>query len=513
MTEDLRRFFLCTWTRTWVGVAAAYAGCFPGMPADPEGGPPTVLAIRPSTEVALGDTVVITLSRAVIPENADWSADVLLDGGRSAPHRTTLDGDGREIQLVPLGRWPAGERLIVRLQPGLIDASGRPLVLPEEGELAFATRGEEALSPTLVLRSPLPGRDAPLNLSTITLVSSPPLLGIVRRLFLVSTEQVVPLVVERISAEGAILGRLPTYHGACDPLCPGTTYRVELEESSGAGVADGPRGEVRTSTSPDRVPPVVVGARARVEGGVPGAELEASEPVLLTGVVYEGGVPRPLDLPLYASRIVVAEADGAPDTEYEFRFEGEDLAGNTLSPVSVSIRTPPRVELVISEVVPTPMHDWNDTDGSGEPLDGHPGYGAVTDTDEWVEIVNLSHAPVDLESSGLSLVVWDGSPAETPLEGAPALRFGDGGSASSWWPGEALVVRLRGSIAQRAFALELKSGTRVLDRVVVGEAPDAIARRGTPPDVQHESLARDAAGIFRWCVPSPGDPTPPRDCL
>jgi hypothetical protein len=51
-------------------------------------------------------------------------------------------------------------------------------------------------------------------------------------------------------------------------------------------------------------------------------------------------------------------------------------------------------------------------------------------------------------------------------------------------------------------------GAQLVDRIVIGAAADARHPGGRPPDLKHEALARGLDGRWRWCAPTPGDPTP-----
>ncbi|CAN0479583.1 unnamed protein product, partial [Laminaria digitata] len=122
------------------------------------------------------------------------------------------------------------------------------------------------------------------------------------------------------------------------------------------------------------------------------------------------------------------------------------------------------------------------------------GLGAVNDNDEWVELVNLSERAVDLLQAGLELRALDGSPSVTPVDAAPALYFGAGGSVRSWKPGEALVVRPRGSLSQRELRLELYGSGALLDTLQIGGVGEADHPGGGLLDTVHEAIARDQHG-------------------
>ncbi len=199
-------------------------------------------------------------------------------------------------------------------------------------------------------------------------------------------------------------------------------------------------------------------------------------------------------------------------TAYTLHFEVEDLARNRAPPIEVPLVTPPAIAVAITEIVASPLRDWNDSEGGAVPFDPVPGVGTVSEADEWVELVNRSQSAIDLTTSGIELRTIDATPNVTVLAGAPALYFGDGGSLTSWWPGEALVVRARGAMSSRGLTVEVAAGDQRLDRVVLGEQSGADHPGGSPPNVRYESVARTPSGGFAWCVPTPGDPRPATEC-
>lgn len=485
--------------------------CLPVRPEDPALAAVEVLGLRPSSDVGPTDPVSIALSEPVSSAQGRWPITVRAEQGVLAPE-VSLAAGGVDIVLTPREPWPPGQRISVELGTGLLDQSGRVVVVPSD-PLIFETMVEPLHAPEVGLRYPPLGRDVPLNLRWIALTSSgfdpPP-----RFVALERDTQRISAEVMRVGAGGLLLARLPQHHAACDPLCPDTKYSIAVEgDATGSPSA---RGAIHTATIADAIAPTVTATRVVFDGDRVTLEVEASEPVLLGARMIAGdGTETPIELPLVAAACVFVEPGPEmlePELDYTFIVEGEDIAGNALPRLEVALRTPPRVEVEINELVPSPFHDWNDSDGIGSAFDARPGAGAVTDSDEWIELVNRSDAPIDLGTAGLVLRTRDTSPTETVLSSVSPIYFGDGGSRLAWWPGEAIVFHPRGSIAQRGFTLELASGTRTLDRVVVGDAEDAVALSGGPPSLEHEALARDASGRFRWCAPSPGDPLPAEDC-
>jgi hypothetical protein len=472
-------------------------------PAVPDEPPPMLIGLRPAANVQAQDAVTISFSAPITLASEGWPITVETPDHRVLPVGVSMTSGGKELWLAPIEGWPPGQRIRVELHAGFVDRAGRPLLLPAESP-AFETAIEEVEPNQIAIRYPPVAPPAPLNLRWLALSASNREM-LPQEVVLERDLQRIVAPVERTTEGGVFLARLPEHRGVCDPLCPGTRYVIE-----------GVRGEVVTATIADAIPPVLTSTRVVIRGDRVILEVEASEPVLLSArLVAPDGTETAIALPLIASRSVFV----APDTkilssggEYLIVTEVEDIAGNALEPFAVGFRAPTLVAAQITEVVPAPIHDWNDSDKTGVAFDAYPGSGPVTDSDEWIEIVNTSSFAIDLAAAGLSVRTLDTSPTETVLDGVAHLYFGYGGSRAAWQPGEALVFRPRGSISQRAFTIELHSGTRRLDSVIVGDVSGADANEGTPPDLDHEALARDPSGVFRWCRPTPGDPLPAQDC-
>lgn len=325
----------------------------------------------------------------------------------------------------------------------------------------------------------------------------------------------VVAMVEASAADGLLLARLPRFEGPCAPLCPSTRYRIELADIP-ASRSFSAESEIAISSEVDRIAPKITSSTILVQGGRVRVEIAATKAIIARGAAQRvGGDWEALDFPLIASSTVVAEPKQAlaPDTDYALRVEVEDLAGNSLAPLNFAVRTPPRIEITINELVPVPFHVWSHGDGAGPPFGPHPGTGSVTSADQWVELVNHSSRAIDLRTAGLVLWTIGRAPKQTILSHTRDLYFGNGGSPEHWGPGEALVFHPKGTMSSRGFVLELTMRDQPLDRISVGGMSDAVARSTSPPDTVHESLARDAAGRFHWCIPNPGDPLPPRQCV
>lgn len=466
--------------------------------------PVEVLGVSPSEEVDPLAAVTVAFSQPVRPEEV-WPISVQDEDGASM--EVVMTPYAAAVELAPALRWPEGTVLFVVVGEGLLDDEGRPVA---GARLPFNTKGGAPVDPDpAVVRSPTPGTEAPLNLAFVTvgLTGDPTDLTA----YLEDETQQVPMELDR-AGERTVRFSLPPHQDACRPLCPGARYRVVV---SGVPVAEGTRGEVITGTVTDERPPEIVATKVFFRGGQPVVEVCADEPVYAVGEAIgpEGESILLLAEPLAAERVRLRPARPLdPSAPHELRVEVRDAAGLGPDPITVPLVTPPEVVVTITEVVAAPLRDWSDSEGGGTPFDPVPGVGAVTETDEWVELVNQSESAIDLFTSGLELRAIDGTPSVTPLAGAPGLYFGDGGDARTWRPGEALVVRPRGAMSSRDLEVEVAVGDRILDRVVLGPDPGSDHPGGSPPGVHLESVARTGEGTFAWCVPTPGDPLPASVC-
>lgn len=501
MRFDLRR-----------GFAAAclfvFAACFSGPAESP---PPLVelLAVEPTRDVPLDAPVFLLFSGAVAADpSAERAIEVLrTDGRRAEAHLEALD----EVtwKLHPIAAWPAAERLSFRIG-GLIDALGRAVI--EADPPRFFDTEQVTGPPVLTLRTPAPGTIAPLNLRSIVVSVAPAADTSPTKLVLTSEGSTVTAPITARSEE-LLIAEIAPFQGVCTPLCPGMRYQVSLDRGSSA------LGEaltaIVTSTSPDLSPPLVQLKDVRSPGGRIAVHLTANEPILARGTLWSAaGDPVPLIGAPIASKeqVLVAERQVDPYLVNVAGIAAEDLAGNDAAAMVFEVIAPPMIAVRLNEVVAHPLHDWGDSDPSGERFDASPGGGSVTDADEWIELVNLSETAIDLFASRLQLRVLDGTPSETLLATAPALHFSSGGSVHAWLPGEALVVHPRGAMAQDDVSIEVVWGSELLDRIELGSSPTADHAGGRPIDLEHEALARDAAQRWRWCAPTPGDPSPAVRC-
>lgn len=406
-----------------------------------------------------------------------------------------LEGTTFGARLLPKPSWPEGE-LEVSVSGCLETEDGSlPDWLPI-GLTVVSSTMAEVLDP--VVRRPAPGSVGPSNLAWLAVEAPAELSTLTLR-----SEDGARFLAAR-EGRGDVFRVEPGF--SCSSDCAGRSFQLE-------GYPSGVLRSVRTSSSADLQTPLL---SKLVLDAAPGAlelELLADETVRGGGGWRAAGASgrfASLGFPGTSVRLGAEPAPpGGADIEIDIWIE--DLAGARTSTRTI-ISMPERVEARITELVFAPRRDWGDSEPNGEPFDAYPGSGTVSSADEWIELVNLSGRTVSLARSGLELRALDGTPAVTKVVDAPRLRFGDGGGPASWLPGEALVVRTRGDMAQGGLVVELWSGAMRVDRVVIGREVGADHAGGGPPDLDHDALARTGRGDWAWCRPTPGDPAPSGDC-
>ncbi len=467
-----------------------------------------VVELSPREDVALDAPVSVLFSAPVAPPVGRWPIVVMRADGRSAPTEVELLADGGAVVLRPVPLWPSAEQLTVLIGRGLLGAAGEPVTgASEEEPLLFSTR--DVVTPAaFALEGPAPGLPAPTNLRRVVLAFSGGAAAGVESVTLTAEHHTLLLPVIARDDRGRILAELPA---GSPPLTPRTPYRVEVVPAIEPMAALHAR--VLTGSVADHVAPELRLRDVDRGGATVRIVVEADEPVLAHGrVTGPDGTVTELRAPLVpAERVELwSERPLSAQTAYRLRVGASDHAGNEASPLEVAFVTPAEVRVELTEVVATPLHDWGDAT-RGVPFDATPGRGAVTDADEWLELVNRSDGPIDLTQVALGLRLLDATPVEHDVAAAAHLHFGRGGEPRAWGVGEALVVRPRGALPQREVIIEVVWGDRVLDRVAIGRDPEADHAGGAPPDLEHEAIARDGPA-WRWCTPTPGDPLPGR-CL
>lgn len=457
----------------WVGLLWAGA-CLPMPPSPPETGAPR---LSPAGAVPVAAWVELRWDQTIewkAPPTA-WAEDRGLEVEVEL-HPQSVRMRGRPV-------WPAGVTIRVDLEASL---EGGAVV---EFPVATSTAAEPV--PTVV--SPLEG-EVPSRLAWVALGA---------------TEGPVELRTEghvlRTRAAGAGIYAVEA-EGPCAGTCPETRYAIWAESR--------PVGWITTASVAERAGPRVEAVQWSARPGRLGAWIQADAAVRPGGRWWGCGGEGRLQLEGWPGRrlTVAAVPTPSPACEVEVEVWLEDLSGQRTE-TSTRLWTPPEVAAVISELVPSPRHDWGDSEPAGMPFDGLPGAGTVSTADEWVELVNRSAHPLDLSQIGLELRTLDGTPSTTAVLEAPALYFGAGGGPASWQPGEALVVRTRGAMSQTELQVELWAGAVLLDRVRIGTEVDSDHPGGAPPDLQHEALGRGWDGYLRWCVPSPGSALPSERCF
>lgn len=434
------------------------------------------------------------------PVEMSWPAGVQIvskptissDAGALVFEWETQEG---RLRAVPAPSWPLGAVVAVDFSESFIGPTGRavgPLL-----QFEVVAKSDAFAAPRL--RFPSPGTRVPTNLAWLQLTgpASEPLWledGSGARTMLRHAEEDGRWEVEAIPG--------------CKTLCPERTYTVRTATGASLGM-------IRTATSADEVPPRFVSARAEIEPGRPRALLQPNETVSARGWVRIGERVSRLGAvagSAHAWLETYVDVETPPEVAAELSLEIEDLAGAVTS-TTFRLRTPPEIRVRITELVPTALRDWGDSEPSMAPFDPWPGTGAVTSADEWVEVVNDGFESIDLTQLALEVRVLDRTPSSTRLDDAPSVYFGDGGRLQRWAPGEALVVRTRGDMSQRGVAIEIRAGAVLLDRVLLAQSAQADHPGGAPPDLEHEAIAVGVDGRFAWCRATPGDPRPARRCL
>jgi len=419
-------------------------------------------------ELGPEDALVLELDRAVDA----WAGQGGVTG-LPAHAASTTDSPARFI-LRPATRWPVG-RMELGLGPGWFDLDGRPL-LSQSATVAVTVIGAPA-RPRVELRAPITP-SAPRNLRWV--VVHAPEDARLRHAWGLAE------VAARVGPER----RIAVPHQASEAFAlsvGGSTVSVALE------------------APPDLEAPEL-GAPS-LAWSAAGVELSwiVNEPVWVEARLDGRALPatRPL---VHAGRVALTVPVEGPAV-----LDGQvtDLSGNEVRLGPLELVPGPVLRVELTELVASPLRDWGDSEPSGLPFDGSPGHGAVTPTDEWVELVNRGDE-LDLSAVSLELHTVDGTPAVTVLPGAPGAFFGSGGSWARWRPGEALVIRPRGAMSSQDLQLRVQSGSAILDTLPIGEA--GVHPGGSPPDAVHEALAKTEGG-WRWCRPTPGDPRPPLECV
>lgn len=465
-------------------ITLALVGCIdyaaPEAPAALE-----VLEVRPEV-VGPEDPVVLTTSISVLAAQIEVRRGVV-----TVPCGVELEG--ARVVLRPRPAWPEGERLQV-VALGVVTSPEGARTAPEGPLASFLVQASPEAA-ALGFVGPL---QAPANLRWLLVSADEAALEADGPVALAGYG---PPRVGAVTAkgEGLALVALEAGQTACEGPCAARRFQVRAMRSARD------LGWVETSSVVDRRAPRVEWVDPSVRGDGVRIQVFADEPVVVQGFLQsaEGRVELPPP-PQLAEHVVIGVRGLAPSTRYEVRLEVRDLAGNPAEVPVVAVQTADVPALEISELVAAPLRDWSDSDGMGVPFDAWPGLGAVTDNDEWIELVNRSGRVVDLMHAGLEIHALDTSPSVTPVDAAPGLFFGAGGAVRTWLPDEALVVRPRGSLSQRSLRIEVWGAGVLLDALTLGAEDSAVHSGGAPPDALHEAIARDAAGAWRWCIPTPG---------
>jgi len=158
-------------------------------------------------------------------------------------------------------------------------------------------------------------------------------------------------------------------------------------------------------------------------------------------------------------------------------------------------------QVLINEVVTDPQQDWNDSAGGDMiAFDDFPGTGSVTDSDEWVELLNVSGTTVDLTSWTLEMIDTT-SATEVLGRGQAVLVFDSSSSLTQFVPfGRLVIGDPAGSMNNNCLLVLKDSGGSVVDQVELGTADfagDGVlnnAPSGDAHDLWDEAVAREPDG-------------------
>lgn len=494
----------------WSGLAliASLWGCMEAPPKPLEA--PKLISKMPTEALGQKEAIELRFSEAVGPDDFE----VRDSQGKKVGMIAESEENGQVWRLSPIGVWPKNTALDLEVKDSLKTRDGRRF---EGLRWRFWSR-PPILQPMIWLRWPSTSSPAPSNLAWVEVEA----VGGMEPTGLISEDgqTVQPSVIKR---EGNLFRMHFVPKGACQPWCIGHRYSV----LANGVTAFNPKEAFVIDTKADIEAPKMSAPWLQFDGHRLVISINTTEVTRLVvdmQLTRNGPVTR-LESPRLSSFHMITTDPLPPKTGLWLKIQAFDLANNPSPMRPKNIRVPPNLRFRIQEVVTTPQHDWNDSKApqgsstdeegvaTGVPLDGIPGTGAITARDSWIEIVNLSDSYIDLDQLRLWVEAIDSSPAKTLLATAPSRYFGWGGNNVYWRPGEALVVNLNGSMSKKGLKLRVTSAGEVFDEVEIGDSATADHPGGHPPDFDHESIAIDRTGNFRWCRPTPGDAVPNPDCL
>lgn len=191
-----------------------------------------------------------------------------------------------------------------------------------------------------------------------------------------------------------------------------------------------------------------------------------------------------------------------PATPYQWELQCIDSAGHASQQWRVSVTTLPRIDVVIGEVVVEPRQDWGDSVANGEPFDNQPGNGAISASDEWVELYNQGESVVDISSWKIEVVDRDQSSVtlKALASASPKQLYTRSGSLLLA-PGEYAVVRLSpdSKNASSTAKIRLIDAMELLrDEVVLGSSVNGrTIPSGRSTGADDEAVIRCKSGWFR----------------
>lgn len=477
------------------------SACLPSSPTSPEA--MRVLALMPSD--ALTPEQIIRLSLAGVPkDDYEPRLKIFSSAAREWPFKLVATESFAEWEIHPGEPWPVDDQMMAVIYDEADGIISEHLLTTSESPIESTAR--------ITLLGPEPGVFVPPNVQHLVLAVSPNFPP-VRRFRLKSLEHEIVAPVIEVLSEGRYLVSIPQGGQTCLGLCPRTDYEITAD---GLKVNQQKSYRIQTGTIADHQSPDLQFRQFDLWGDFLRITVELDELATVHARIWTTDqTPLILQTIGAPSRKVVLESPESlmPKSNYEGEIIVTDFCGQQTTFTIPAFTTVAQAEVEITEVVATPLHDWSDNLPNNDPYDRYPGNGTVSSVDEWIELRNVSNETIVIGQAGIYVRVIDASPTETWLSNAPAIRIGDSLDGNTWKPGEFLVFRPFGTLNQTDYIIEVFSGRRRLDRLVIGDQMDSSHSGGRPPDLAHEALAKDNAGYWRWCRPTPGHLTIDLDCL
>lgn len=169
------------------------------------------------------------------------------------------------------------------------------------------------------------------------------------------------------------------------------------------------------------------------------------------------------------------------------------VACSVILALILAVLRAPAASVVINEVVVDPQQDWNDSQGGdGVPFSSTPGVGAVTASDEWIELYNNSGITLDM--TGWTLEMIDSTPTVLTLNGGggETVVLSAGSSVTAWLPNGHLVIgNPVGDMANEVHLILRNGEGQLVDEIHIGGPGQPQGNADSPAN---EALARLPSG-------------------